>query len=139
VDQKFDVVFSNPPYIKQRTGQLSPSGEKSVAKHELKCTIFDIMQKTEELLERSGVAYFIYPAMREEYFMRAMQKTHLKIKNIRCVSPQKGNDPNFFLVSCDYTSLEPRRLQPLILYEKQGKYTKEAQEIFSGRIHDPAV
>ena len=40
--EKFDVIFSNPPYIKQKSGHLSPSGEKSVAKHELKINIFDI-------------------------------------------------------------------------------------------------
>jgi len=139
VARKFDVVFANPPYIKHNTGKLSPSDEKSVAKHELKCTIFDIMQKTEELLKLSGVAYFVYPAIREEDFMHALQKTRLRVKNIRYVYPQKDSEPNFFLVSCDFTSPKRRQLRPLILYEREGIYTKEAQEIFSGRIHDPAV
>ena len=97
------------------------------------------MQKTEELLKRSGMAYFVYPAAREEDFMQAMQKTHLRVKNIRYVFPQKDIDPNFFLVSCDFTSPERCLLQPLILYEREGTYTKEAQEIFSGRIYDPVV
>ncbi|MGD8537108.1 MAG: methyltransferase [Candidatus Aminicenantes bacterium] len=136
--EKYDVVFSNPPYIKRNTGHLSESDEKSVAKHELKCTISDIMQKTEELLATQGVAYYIYPATREKDFMRTMEEMQLRIRNIRYVYPQKGSAPNFFLVSMDFDSLGAQKLRPLILYEKKGDYTAEAQEIFTGRIHDPA-
>ena len=136
--EKYDVVFSNPPYIKHDTGHLSASDEKSVAKHELKCTISDIMHKTEELLESQGVAYFIYPATREEDFMRTIEKTPLKVRNIRYIFPFKNSDPNLFLVSMDFDSLGATKLPPLILYKEESEYTAEAQEIFAGRIHDPA-
>ena len=137
-EDKFDTVFSNPPYIKRNKGHLSASDEKSVAKHEVKCTISDIMQKTEELLKRQGVAYFIYPASREVDFMRAAEKTQLRVRKIRYVYPFRDSEPNFFLVSMDFSSLEGHKLHPLVLYEKKGEYTKETQEIFAGRIHDPA-
>lgn len=137
-EEKFDTVFSNPPYIKRDAGHLSASDEKSVAKHELKCTISDIMQKTEGFLKTQGVAYFIYPASREEDFMQAAEETQLRVRNIRHVYPFRDSDPNFFLVSMDFFSLEVQKLRPLILYEKKGEYTEETQEIFAGRIHDPA-
>jgi tRNA1Val (adenine37-N6)-methyltransferase len=136
--EQYDVVFSNPPYIKQSAGHLSLSDEKSVAKHELKCTIFDIMQKTEESLKMQGVAYFIYPAIREEDFMQAIQETQLRVRNVRYVFPYRESDPNFFLASCDFSSGEVQHMRPLILYEREGKYTEETLEIFAGRIHDPA-
>jgi len=41
-----DVIFSNPPYIKRKKGQLSPVLEKSIAKHEIKCDIFNFFQST---------------------------------------------------------------------------------------------
>jgi tRNA1(Val) A37 N6-methylase TrmN6 len=137
--EKYDVVFSNPPYIKQNTGHLSASDEKSVAKHELKCTISDIMQKTEELLKRQGMAYFIYPATREEDFMRTTEKMQLRVRDIRYVYPFKDSDPNFFLVSMDFSSPDSQKLRPLVLYERKGRYTEEAQEIFAGRTHDPSA
>lgn len=137
-DEKYDVVLSNPPYIKRNAGHLSVSDEKSVAKHELKCTIFDIMQRTEELLKMQGVAYFIYAAIREEDFMQAIQDTQLRIRNIRYVFPYKDSAPNFFLLSLDFSSQEPRQLRPLFLYAREREYTKETQDIFRGRIHDPA-
>jgi tRNA1Val (adenine37-N6)-methyltransferase len=131
-EEKYDVVFSNPPYIKQRAGHLSVSEEKSVAKHELKCTVFDIMQKTEEYLKPQGVSYFIYPATREKDFMRAIQDTQLRVKYIRYVLPYKDSAPNFILVSLDFSSPEVRQLHPLLLYEREGKYTKEVLDIFAG-------
>ena len=35
----FDLIFSNPPYIRKATGFLGASAEKSAAKHELHGTI----------------------------------------------------------------------------------------------------
>lgn len=138
-EQKYDIVFSNPPYIKKKSGYLSPSAQKSVAKHELKCTIFDIMQKTGEWLKLEGMAYFIYPAIRIKDFMQAAEDERLKIRSFRPVHPYRDSEPNFFLVSCDRLSQEPRHLPPLILYEREGKYTEEAERIFSGRTNDPAL
>jgi tRNA1Val (adenine37-N6)-methyltransferase len=132
VGEKYDVVFSNPPYIKKNAGHLSVSDEKSVAKHELKCTIFDIMHRTEELLKNKGVAYFVYPALREEDFMRAIHNTKLKLRNIRYVFPYRESAPNLILVSLDFSSQEVQQVSPLILYEREGEYTKETQDIFSG-------
>ncbi len=138
-EQRYDVVFSNPPYIKKKSGYLSPSDEKSVAKHELKCTIFDIMQKTEKLLKAQGVAYFVYPAIRKEDFMRATEDVRLKLRSIRYIHPHRHSDPNLFLVSCDRLTRETQQLPPLILYDRDGEYTREAQSIFSGRIHGPTL
>jgi tRNA1(Val) A37 N6-methylase TrmN6 len=138
VDKPFDLVFSNPPYIKRNAGHLSALSEKSVAKHELKCTISDIMQKTEKFLKTQGAAYFIYPATREEDFMQAVEETQLRVRRVRYVYPFRDSAPNFFLVSLDFASEEAQKLRPLILYEKKGEYTEETQEIFAGRIHDPA-
>ena len=96
------------------------------------------MQKTAELLKMQGIAYFIYPAVRKEDFMRATEEARLKIKDIRDVYPFKDSEPNFFLVSCTRSTQKSNEQPPLILYAREGEYTKETQDIFSGRIHDPS-
>ncbi|MFQ6107933.1 MAG: tRNA1(Val) (adenine(37)-N6)-methyltransferase [Candidatus Aminicenantales bacterium] len=133
--KKFDVVFSNPPYIKGKRGRLSLLEEKSIAKHEVKCDIFDIMAKTAELLKEKGRAYFIFPARREEDFRLALQRNHLKMKTIRFVFPRRNTPPNFFLSECDFKSRKDTLLAPLVLFDKAGEYTSEAKEIFQGRKH----
>ncbi len=133
--RKFDVVFSNPPYIRKMEGHLSVSKEKSIAKHELKCDIFDIMRKTAELLKKEGRAYFIYPMKRKKDFMGAVEKHRLKIKALRFVLPRAERAPHFLLAECSSVSKKEVILPPLVLFDEAGNYTQEAKEIFSGRKH----
>jgi tRNA1Val (adenine37-N6)-methyltransferase len=137
--RKFDVIFSNPPYIKIRSGQLSTSSEKSIAKHELKCDILGVMQKTERLLEKRGRAYFIFTTKREKEFERAVRKSRMKIATIRLVHSQKGSAPTFFLTECRFLDVEKKVLKPLVLFDAQREYTPEVQEIFAGRSHAATV
>ena len=131
--QKYDVIFSNPPYIRKGEGQLSLSEERSVARHELKCDIFAVMKKTAELLHEEGRAYFIFQAKRKSDLFRAAEKSGLMIDSVRFIHPREGRPPNLFLVSCNFSSRQETVLPPFILYDKKGAYTSEAEEIFRGR------
>jgi tRNA1Val (adenine37-N6)-methyltransferase len=138
-DKKFDVIFSNPPYIKKGGGYLSPSLERSIARHELKCDIFDILEKAGKLLKSEGRAYFVYLAKRKDDLFQAMERNSLKVKSIRFVCAHQDSPPNLFLAECDFSSRNEFLLPPLILYDKEGNYAPEAEEIFRGRIHAKAV
>ncbi len=130
----FDVIFSNPPYIRKGEGQLSSSLEKSIAKHELKCDIFDVMQKTEELLKSKGRACFIFAAKREKDFFEAVEKSGLKVRSLRYVHPRQDSPPNMFLAECAFSAEKKFILPPFILYDEDGNYTVEAEDVFRGRI-----
>lgn len=138
--QRFDVVFSNPPYIKKQTGRLGTTAEKSIAKHEVKCDILGVMKKTAELLEKEGKAYFIFSAKRKWEFLQAVESAGLRAKTIRMVYPYKGKQPNFLLSQCAFlpSDTEARILSPLFLFDEEGGYTPEAEEIFAGRTHVPS-
>jgi len=132
-EKKFDVVFSNPPYIKKGEGHLSSSPEKSIAKHELGCDILDVLKKAAELLKSEGRAYFVYHAQRKDDFFLAVNKYGLKLRAIRFVHPRRSSPANQFLAECDFHSEKEKVLDPLILYDEQGRYIAEAEEIFRGR------
>lgn len=138
-DHKFDVVFSNPPYIKVQAGHLSASSEKSIAKHELKCDILDIMYKTAELLKKRGRAYFIFTAKRRQEFEQAVKKNGLAIKVVRFVFSRHGSQPNFFLTECGFSRVAEKVLPPLILFDAQGNYMPEVRDIFAGRSHAASI
>ena len=136
--KKFDVVFSNPPYIPKKTGFLSVTAEKSVAKHELKCDILGIMRATARLLKKDGRAYFIYPARREEDLRKAVEKNGLHLHALRYVHPRKGRAANLVLAECRFSGRETRLLPPLVLSDERGETTAEARQVFEGKIRGPA-
>jgi tRNA1Val (adenine37-N6)-methyltransferase len=137
--KKFDVVFSNPPYIKAQAGRMSATPEKWVAKHEVKCDILGVMQKTAALLKKRGRAYFIFTAKRIPEFTKAVGKAGLVVQAERLVYPRKGSPPNFLLSQCVFPPSETRILSPLFLFDETGKYTSEAKEIFTGRTHASSI
>lgn len=137
--RRFDLIFSNPPYIPKSTGFLSRSAEKSAAKHELHGDIRDILKKTAEWLEPNGRACFIYPEKRRADFMAAAGECGLSVRRARSVHPRAGEPANLFLAELGFASgagtaaAEPEATLPLVLFAAVGKYTDEAEAIFSGR------
>ncbi len=129
---KFDVIFSNPPYIKKKTGLPSSSPEKAIAKHEIKGDIFDIMHFTRKFLKRKGLAYFIYPARRKEDFDLALAGNGLKIRTLRWVHPRRGGEARWFLAECGFSAPRAETRPPLFVYDEKGEYTNELEKIFRG-------
>lgn len=127
--RRFDAVFSNPPYIRGRMSRLSSSSEKSLAKHEILCDIFDIMRGTRAFLKENGRAYFIYPGKRRKDFTEAMNAHGLRLGVLRSVLSREGEEAVLFLAECDGASGETDIREPLILYGPDGKYTAEAEAI----------
>ncbi len=160
--RRFDLIFSNPPYIRKATGFLSESGEKSVAKHEIKCDIETIMRRTAEWLEPDGRACFIYPERRRGDFVKAAEEAGLRLRVVREIRARAEEPPNLFLAELVHSERsgktgadgararssrtttrrsepeEPVVLPHLVLFREKGVYTAEAEEIFSGRVSAPA-
>ena len=130
--EKFDVVFSNPPYIRKRGGHLSLSEEKSIAKHEIRCDIFDIMQAAARALKQGGRCYIVYPAARRPDFDAAREKTGWRARTLRLVHSRAGGPPRWLLAECDFSAAAPAELPPLYVYGDSGVYTPEMERIFRG-------
>ncbi len=137
-EEKFDIVFSNPPHIRSRSGQLSRSEEKSVAKHEILCSISDIMSATRTCLKPEGRAYFIYPAGRRTDFDEAAVKNGLRLRAVRHVHPACGRPPRWFLAECGFEAAAAIVRPPLFVYDERGRYTEEMNRIFSGGSVGPS-
>src|SRR5512137_1723500 len=136
----FDLIFSNPPYIRKSTGFLSASAERSAAKHELHGAIGEILERTGEWLGQEGRACFVYPEKRRADFLTAAGESGLAAARLRSVHPRAGEPPNLFLIELgravptntkmepgsvisagpDKQSGEPELLPPLILFGADG-------------------
>jgi len=130
--RKFDLVFSNPPYIRRSTGFLGASAERSAAKHELHGGIGEILNKTAEWLAPRGRACFVYHEKRRLDFLAAAGKSGLAVRRLRFVHPRVAEPPNLFLIELGHSEGEPELMPPLILFSSDGKYTPEADAVFAG-------
>jgi tRNA1Val (adenine37-N6)-methyltransferase len=141
----FDLIFSNPPYIRRAAGSLSRSAERSAAKHELHGGIDEVMDRTAAWLAPGGRACFVYPEKRRTDFARAANARDFRVLRFRHVLPRTGEPPNLFLVEVGLAPAggsgpeggpsepaEPEIMPPLVLYGPDGKYTAEAEAVFSG-------
>jgi tRNA1Val (adenine37-N6)-methyltransferase len=131
--RRFDVVFSNPPYIRKGTGFLSPSAEKSVAKHEIKCDILGVMKAVSRCLKQGGRAYFVYPALRAADFAAAAEANGLSVRRRRFVHPRPSEPAVLFLAECRRERGACRMSAPLVLRDSDDRDTPEARRIYAGR------
>jgi tRNA1Val (adenine37-N6)-methyltransferase len=133
--KKYDVIFGNPPYLKGAAGTLSPSAEKSIAKHELKCDIFEVMDATGRLLKKGGRGYFIFPERRRPDFRRALRQSGLRLRRLRLVHSSTGRPACLFLAEIGWKADRARILRPLVLFNGSGDTTAAVRRIFAGGRH----
>lgn len=112
----FDVVISNPPYWKNRTGRLNPSIQKAIARHELKGTLEDLISIASYLLKHKGRIYLIFTAQRVVDLLVALRKENIEPKQLQLVYPHPKEEAKFVLVEAVKSSgIELKILPPLIL------------------------
>jgi tRNA1Val (adenine37-N6)-methyltransferase len=112
----FDVVLSNPPYRKYRTGRINPSMEKAIARHEIKGTFEDMISIASYLLPPKGRCYVIFPALRTVDLLVALRVGKLEPKRLQFVHPRFGEEAKFILAeSIKASGVELKLMEPLIL------------------------
>ncbi|MDI7260664.1 MAG: tRNA1(Val) (adenine(37)-N6)-methyltransferase [Thermodesulfobacteriota bacterium] len=113
----FDVVFSNPPYRKYRTGRVNPFPDKAIARHEIKGTLNDLLSIASYLLPHKGRCYLIFPASRTVDLLVTLRKEHLEPKRLQFVHPRIEEGAKLVLVeSIKSSGVELNIMDPLILH-----------------------
>lgn len=127
----FSVITTNPPYM---IGGHGPQNDKEallIARHETACTIDDILKQSRKLLKPKGRFYMVHRPFRLPELFIKMAKNQIEPKKMRLVYPTIGKEPNLVLIE-GIKEAKPRLqvMSPLIVYEEDGKYTKEVRAIY---------
>ncbi len=129
----FDVVITNPPYQEVGRGVVNPDSAKSVARHEIACTLEDVLREAHAVLKLHGRFYMVHRPKRLAEILAGMQAVRIAPRTVRFVHSRAGKPASLVLVSgFRGGGKELRVLPPLILYGEDGKYTPEVQEIYYG-------
>ncbi len=112
----FDVVLSNPPYGRSRSGRINLSTEKAIARHEIRATLEDLTSASSHLLPNKGRCYVIFPAARAIDLLAALRSRKLEPKRLQFVHPRSGGDAKWILVeSIKESGVELKIMPPLFL------------------------
>ncbi|MBU9746216.1 tRNA1(Val) (adenine(37)-N6)-methyltransferase [Lachnospiraceae bacterium ASD3451] len=127
----FDVITSNPPYMIGRHGLVNPDSPKAIARHELLCTLEDIIRVSARLLRTGGRFYLVHRPFRLAEIMAALVKYRLEPKRMRLVYPFVDKEPNMVLLEALRGGNSRIRVEkPLIVYKEPGVYTDEIYDIY---------
>lgn len=130
-DGHADVVISNPPYTAAGGGMMGINRVKMAARHEVLGTLEDFMRCASELLMDRGDFYMVHRPARLVDICELARKYRLEPKEMQMVSPYEGSVPNILLIHCvKRGGKDLKWLEPLYIYEKNGKYSKKILEIY---------
>jgi len=119
----FQVVFSNPPYRKYRTGRVNPILEKAIARHEIRGTIEDLISIASYLLPSKGRCYLIYPASRLVDLLLALRSQRLEPKRLQLAYARFEEEARFVLIeSMKASGVELKIMEPLILHGSEKSF-----------------
>ena len=127
----FDVVTANPPYMNHGGGLHNQFGPKAVARHEILCSLEDVVKGASKLLRFGGRFYMVHRPSRLIDIVCTLRNYKLEPKRIRFVHPYANKEPNLVLIE-SVRSGNPmlKVMPPLVIYGDDKKYTKEIIEIY---------
>jgi len=128
---KADVVTVNPPYKLQNSGILNPNDKNAIARHEVCCTLEDVIIACRVLLKDNGRMFMVHRPERIADILCLMRKHKIEPKLIRMIHPNTKKAPNIVLVEGQrdggaFLKWEP----PLYVYDENGNYTDEIERIY---------
>lgn len=127
----FDVVTCNPPYMIAEHGLVSGSDAMAIARHEICCTLEDVIREAAQLLRPQGRFYMVHRPFRLAEIMTLMCQYKLEPKRMKLVYPMIDKEPNMVLMEGQLGAKSRVTVEkPLIVYEKPGVYTPEIYDIY---------
>lgn len=127
----FDVITCNPPYMIGQHGLKNPEDAKAIARHEILCTLQDVIAQTARVLKPGGSFFLVHRPFRLAEIMVTMREYKLEPKRMQLVYPFVDKEPNMVLIEARRGG-RPRMTveKPLIVYRRPGEYMPEIYDIY---------
>ncbi len=124
------LVTCNPPYKAPCAGLKNPDKVEMVARHEVACTLEDIISVGAKLLQTSGRFCLCHRPERLAELMYLMTKYKAEPKRLRLVAQRKGEEPWLVLVEGRRCGNKGLRIEPMLYIEENGEFSPEMVQIY---------
>lgn len=118
---EFDIIYTNPPYMKTDCGKKNLTEKKNIARHEVCGDIYDFCAAAGRMLKCGGYFTAVYRPDRLIDLIDAMRRSRIEPKRITLVHADTMSEPSMALVEgrlggrCGLTVT-----RPLIIYRDGG-------------------
>ena len=129
---EFDIVYTNPPYMKTDSGRSNALEKKNIARHEVCGGIQDFCLKAKELLKFGGSFAVVYRPDRLCDLIDSMRKSAIEPKRITFVHADTDSEPSMVLIEGKRGGKCGLLLtKPLIIYRDKAhaEYTDDMKYI----------
>lgn len=127
----FDVVTSNPPYLTKEKGRSNDAGHKAVARHELLCTLEDVVAAAARMLRPGGHFFMVHRPFRLAEIIQTMAAHKIEPKRMRLVHPYVDKEPNMVLIEGTKGGNSGMVVEPpLIVYKEDRTYTDDLKQMY---------
>lgn len=127
----FDVVTTNPPYMDNMHGLKNPNMPKAIARHEILCTLEDVIRESGKLLKFRGRFYMVHRPHRLAEIISMMKKYQLQPKRLRMVHSFVDKEASMILIEGIKGGGAFMKVEkPLVIYEGPNIYTEEIRNIY---------
>lgn len=127
----FDVVTSNPPYMNDAHGIKNPGDAKAIARHEVLCTLEDVVREGTCLLRPGGRFYMVHRPRRLIEIIQTMKKHGLEPKRMKFVHPYRDREANMVLIEAVRGGGALLKAEaPVIVFDENGEYSEEIRTTY---------
>lgn len=127
----FDVVTCNPPYMIGNHGISNPDDAKAIARHEILCTLEDVVRAARDMLKPGGNFNIVHRPFRLAELMNLLMQYKLEPKRMQLVYPFIDKEPNMVLIEANRGGKSRMTVEkPLIVYQAPDVYTDEIYDIY---------
>ncbi|HLR68823.1 tRNA1(Val) (adenine(37)-N6)-methyltransferase [Virgibacillus alimentarius] len=131
----YDVVTCNPPYFPTPSKTEHNKNEYlTIARHEVFCTLEEVVKACKLYVRPGGKVAMVHRPGRLIDILTLFRAYKLEPKRMQLVYPKKGKEANMLLVEgIRDGKANLSLLPPLIIYNEDNTYTKEAEDIIYGK------
>lgn len=126
-----DTIISNPPYMKAGTALVNPEENHAISRHELACSLEDIIRVSSYLLKPLGKMYMVHRPNRLVDVLCAMRNEKIEPKLMSWVYPKPGKPSNLFLIEGVKDGKRDFKYgESIVVYGEDGDYTDQIYTIY---------
>ena len=132
VEREFDLAVANPPYKELGRGLMSSADADLVAKHEVSCTMEDIIKSCRHLVKSKGRIVLSYRPERLVDLLTLLRRFLFEPKRMRFVHSYEGGEAKLVLVEAVREGGSGLRvMSSLFVHSADGSFTQEVKDIYS--------